>query len=281
MKWHITLGLAMSVYTSWATDRLKSMNIADSVYFISGGASGLGEAAARRLAANGAAGVVISDLNLEAAQKLASELGEVALAVRVDVQNTDEIAAGMDAAISRFGRIDAAINCAGIGWAERTLDRENNAASIDNYRRVININLVGTFDVTRIAASHIAKNEPQDSGERGVIVMTASLAAFDGQIGQAAYSASKGGIVGMTLPLSRDLAATGIRVVTVAPGLIDTPIYDTMPEGLKERLASTPVFPKRLGLPDEYAHLVQAILENGYLNGETIRLDAALRMAPK
>ena len=257
------------------------MHIADSVYFISGGASGLGEAAARRLAANGAAGVVISDLNLEAAQKLASELGEVALATRVDVQNTDEIAAGMDAAISRFGRIDAAINCAGIGWAERTLDRENNAASIDNYRRVININLVGTFDVTRIAASHIAKNEPQDSGERGVIVMTASLAAFDGQIGQAAYSASKGGIVGMTLPLSRDLAATGIRVVTVAPGLIDTPIYDTMPEGLKERLASTPVFPKRLGLPDEYAHLVQAILENGYLNGETIRLDAALRMAPK
>jgi NAD(P)-dependent dehydrogenase (short-subunit alcohol dehydrogenase family) len=205
------------------------------------------------LAANGAAGVVISDLNLEAAQKLASELGEVALAVRVDVQNTDEIAAGMDAAISRFGRIDVAINCAGIGWAERTLDRENNAASIDNYRRVINIK----------------------------IVMTASLAAFDGQIGQAAYSASKGGIVGMTLPLSRDLAATGIRVVTVAPGLIDTPIYDTMPEGLKERLASTPVFPKRLGLPDEYAHLVQAILENGYLNGETIRLDAALRMAPK
>ena len=281
MKWRITLGSAMNAYTSWATDRLRSMNIADSVYFISGGASGLGEAAARRLAANGAAGVVISDLNLEAAQKLASELGEVALAVRVDVQNTDEIAAGMDAAISRFGRIDAAINCAGIGWAERTLDRENNAASIDNYRRVININLVGTFDVTRIAASHIAKNEPQDSGERGVIVMTASLAAFDGQIGQAAYSASKGGIVGMTLPLSRDLAATGIRVVTVAPGLIDTPIYDTMPEGLKERLASTPVFPKRLGLPDEYAHLVQAILENGYLNGETIRLDAALRMAPK
>jgi len=281
MKWHITLGLAMNAYTNWATDRLRSMNIADSVYFISGGASGLGEAAARRLAANGAAGVVISDLNLEAAQKLASELGEVALAARVDVQNTDEIAAGMDAAISHFGRIDAAINCAGIGWAERTLDRENNAASIDSYRRIININLVGTFDVTRIAASHIAKNEPQDSGERGVIVMTASLAAFDGQIGQAAYSASKGGIVGMTLPLSRDLAATGIRVVTVAPGLIDTPIYDTMPEGLKERLASTPVFPKRLGLPDEYAHLVQAILENGYLNGETIRLDAALRMAPK
>ena len=257
------------------------MHIADSVYFISGGASGLGEAAARRLAANGAAGVVISDLNLEAAQKLALELGDAALAVRVDVQNTDEIVDGMDAAITRFGRIDAAINCAGIGWAERTLDRENNAAPIDNYRRVININLVGTFNVTRIAASHIAKNEPQDSGERGVIVMTASLAAFDGQIGQAAYSASKGGIVGMTLPLSRDLAATGIRVMTVAPGLIDTPIYDTMPEGLKERLASTPVFPKRLGLPDEYAHLVQAILENRYLNGETIRLDAALRMAPK
>lgn len=271
----------MNDYTNWAGPSLSFMKIADSVYFISGGASGLGEAAARRLAANGAGGVVIADVNQEAANALAEELGEVALAVRVDVCNTDEIAAGMDAAIARFGRIDAAINCAGIGWAERTLDRENHAASIDNYRRVITINLVGTFDVTRIAASHIAKNEPHDSGERGVIVLTASLAAFDGQIGQAAYSASKGGIVGMTLPLSRDLAAVGIRVVTVAPGLIDTPIYDTMPEGLKERLASTPVFPKRLGLPDEYAHLVQAILENGYLNGETIRLDAALRMAPK
>ncbi len=210
-------------------------------------------------------------MNLEAANKLAAELGDIALAVRVDVQNTDEISAGMD----------AAINCAGIGWAERTLDRENNAASIDSYRHVISINLVGTFDVTRIAASHIAKNEPKESGERGVIVMTASIATFDGQIGQAAYSVSKGSIVGMTLPLSRDLAAVGIRVMTVAPGLIDTPIYDIMPEGLKERLASTPVFPQRLGLPDEYAHLVQAILENCYLNGETIRLDAALRMAPK
>lgn len=271
----------MSAYTIWVGRSLHSMNIADSVYFISGGASGLGEAAARRLVTNGAAGVVIADLNLEAARALAAELGEVALAVEVDVQNTGEISAGIDATIERFGRLDAAINCAGIGWAERTLDRENQAASIDSYRRVININLVGTFDVTRIAASHIAKNEPNDSGERGVIVLTASLAAFDGQIGQAAYSASKGGIVGMTLPLSRDLAAVGIRVVTVAPGLIDTPIYDTMPEGLKDRLAATPVFPKRLGLPDEYAHLVQAILENGYLNGETIRLDAALRMAPK
>jgi len=271
----------MSAYTIWGGRSLHSMNIADSVYFISGGASGLGEAAARRLVTNGAAGVVIADLNLEAARALAAELGEVALAVEVDVQDTGEISAGMEATIERFGRLDAAINCAGIGWAERTLDRENQAASIDSYRRVININLVGTFDVTRIAASHIAKNEPNDSGERGVIVLTASLAAFDGQIGQAAYSASKGGIVGMTLPLSRDLAAVGIRVVTVAPGLIDTPIYDTMPEGLKDRLAATPVFPKRLGLPDEYAHLVQAILENGYLNGETIRLDAALRMAPK
>ncbi len=257
------------------------MDIANSVYFISGGASGLGEAAARRLVAGGAAGVAIADLNLEAASSLASELGGAALAVRVDVQNSDEISAGMETVIARFGRLDAAINCAGIGWAERTLDRENKAASIENYRRVININLVGTFDVTRIAATHIAKNEPNELGERGVIVLTASLAAYDGQIGQAAYSASKGGIVGMTLPLSRDLAAVGIRVVTVAPGLIDTPIYDTMPEGLKERLAATPVFPKRLGLPDEYAHLVQAILENGYLNGETIRLDAALRMAPK
>ena len=170
------------------------MDIANSVYFISGGASGLGEAAARRLVAGGAAGVAIADLNLEAASSLASELGDAALAVRVDVQNSDEISAGMETVIARFGRLDAAINCAGIGWAERTLDRENKAASIENYRRVININLVGTFDVTRIAATHIAKNEPNESGERGVIVLTASLAAYDGQIGQAAYSASKGAV---------------------------------------------------------------------------------------
>lgn len=257
------------------------MQITDSVFFISGGASGLGEAVARRAIAGGAAGVVIADLNLTAAQSLASELGDRAFAVEVDVQSTEAISAGINAGMDKFGQLHVAVNCAGIGWAERTLDRESNAASIDNYRRVININLIGTYDVSRLAAEQMAKNEPNADGERGVVVLTSSLAAFDGQIGQAAYSSSKGGIVGLTLPLSRDLSPVGVRVMTIAPGLFDTPIYDTMPPGLKEHLASTPVFPRRLGLPDEYAHLVQTVVENAYLNGETIRLDAALRMAPK
>jgi len=257
------------------------MQTTDSVFFISGGASGLGEAVARRAIAGGAGGVVIADLNLAAAQSLASELGERALAVEVDVQSTEAISAGINAGIEKFGRLHVAVNCAGIGWAERTLDRESKAASIDNYRRVININLIGTYDVSRLAAEQMAKNDPNADGERGVVVLTSSLAAFDGQIGQAAYSSSKGGIVGLTLPLSRDLSPVGVRVMTIAPGLFDTPIYDTMPPGLKEHLASTPVFPRRLGLPDEYAHLVQTVVENAYLNGETIRLDAALRMAPK
>ena len=253
----------------------------DSEFFISGGASGLGEAVARRAVSAGAGGVVIADLNLAAAQALANDLGDRALAVEVDVQSSDAIAAAIDAGFNRFGRLDVAVSCAGIGWAERTLDRESKAASIDNYRRVININLIGTYDVVRLAAEKMALNEPNADGERGVVVMTASLAAFDGQIGQAAYSSSKGGIVGLTLPLARDLSAVGVRAMTIAPGLFDTPIYDTMPPGLKEHLASTPVFPRRLGLADEYAHLVQTIVENAYMNGETIRLDAALRMAPK
>lgn len=257
------------------------MQTTDSVFFISGGASGLGEAVARRAIAGGAGGVVIADLNLAAAQSLASELGERALAVEVDVQSTEAISAGINAGMEKFGRLHVAVNCAGIGWAERTLDRESKAASNDNYRRVININLIGTYDVSRLAAEQMAKNDPNADGERGVVVLTSSLAAFDGQIGQAAYSSSKGGIVGLTLPLSRDLSPVGVRVMTIAPGLFDTPIYDTMPPGLKEHLASTPVFPRRLGLPDEYAHLVQTVVENAYLNGETIRLDAALRMAPK
>jgi 3-hydroxyacyl-CoA dehydrogenase / 3-hydroxy-2-methylbutyryl-CoA dehydrogenase len=257
------------------------MQTTDSVFFISGGASGLGEAVARRAIAGGAGGVVIADLNLAAAQALATELGDRAFAVEVDVQSTDAIAAGINAGMEKFGRLHVVVNCAGIGWAERTLDRESKAASIDNYRRVININLIGTYDVSRLAAEQMAKNEPNADGERGVVVLTSSLAAFDGQIGQAAYSSSKGGIVGLTLPLSRDLSPVGVRVMTIAPGLFDTPIYDTMPPGLKEHLASTPVFPRRLGLPHEYAHLVQTVVENAYLNGETIRLDAALRMAPK
>jgi NAD(P)-dependent dehydrogenase (short-subunit alcohol dehydrogenase family) len=257
------------------------MQIDGAVFFITGGASGLGEAVARRAVAAKAGGVVIADLNYLAAQSLAAELGDRALAVEVDVQNTDAISAAIEACVARFGRVDVAVNCAGIGWAERTLDRESKAASIDNYRRVININLIGTYDVVRLAAEQMAKNEPNTEGEQGVVILTTSIAAFDGQIGQTAYSSSKGGLVGLTLPLSRDLSPVGIRVMTIAPGLFDTPIYDVMPPGLKESLASTPIFPRRLGLPEEYAHLVQTVVENAYLNGETIRIDGALRMAPK
>ena len=189
--------------------------------------------------------------------------------------------AAVERAVEAFGRVDTLVSCAGIPWAQRTVDRDGTPASLDMYRRVIEVNLIGTFDVVSKTAAAMSRNEPNADGERGVIVMTASVAAFDGQIGQVAYSASKGAIVGMTLPLARDLGAVGIRVVTIAPGLIDTPIYDFAPPELKEGLGKTTVFPRRLGTADEFAHLAEAVAENAYLNGETIRLDAAVRMAPK
>jgi NAD(P)-dependent dehydrogenase (short-subunit alcohol dehydrogenase family) len=257
------------------------MRVQDSVALVTGGASGLGEGVVRRLLAQGAAGVVIVDLSEEKAQKLADEFGDRVLVAVTDVRNTEQIESAVRSCVERFGRLDITVCCAGIGWAQRTVDREGAPANLDAYKAVIDINLVGTFDVVRNAAAAMSTNPPDEDGGRGVIVMTASVAAFDGQIGQAAYSASKGGIVGMTLPLARDLAATGIRVTTIAPGLIDTPIYDFAPPELKENLSKTPVFPRRLGTSDEFAQLVQSIVENPYLNGETIRLDAALRMAPK
>jgi NAD(P)-dependent dehydrogenase (short-subunit alcohol dehydrogenase family) len=257
------------------------MRVQDSVALVTGGASGLGEGVVRRLLAQGAAGVVIVDLSEEKAQKLADEFGDRVLVAVTDVRNTEQIESAVRSCVERFGRLDIAVCCAGIGWAQRTVDREGAPANLDAYKAVIDINLVGTFDVVRNVAAAMSTNTPDEDGGRGVIVMTASVAAFDGQIGQAAYSASKGGIVGMTLPLARDLAAAGIRVTTIAPGLIDTPIYDFAPPELKENLSKTPVFPRRLGTSDEFAHLVQSIVENPYLNGETIRLDAALRMAPK
>jgi len=257
------------------------MRVQDSVALVTGGASGLGEGVVRRLLAQGAAGVVIVDLSEEKAQKLADEFGDRVLVAVTDVRNTEQIESAVRSCVERFGRLDITVCCAGIGWAQRTVDREGAPANLDAYKAVIDINLVGTFDVVRNAAAAMSTNTPDEDGGRGVIVMTASVAAFDGQIGQAAYSASKGGIVGMTLPLARDLAATGIRVTTIAPGLIDTPIYDFAPPELKENLSKTPVFPRRLGTSDEFAQLVQSIVENPYLNGETIRLDAALRMAPK
>lgn len=258
------------------------MQIQGSVFAVTGGASGLGEAVARRVIDQGAEGVAILDVNAERAEALAAELGERALAVRCDVRSGDDVAAAVDATVSRFDRIDAGIACAGIGWAERTVAKDGSPADLDAYRRVIEINLVGSFDFARRVASVMSRNQAGSSNERGVLVMTASLAAFDGQVGQVAYSASKGGIVGMTLPMARDLAPIGVRVMTIAPGLMDTPIYDAVGGAeLKEHLATMTVFPKRLGTSDEFAHLVQSIVENQYLNGETIRFDAATRLPPR
>jgi 3-hydroxyacyl-CoA dehydrogenase/3-hydroxy-2-methylbutyryl-CoA dehydrogenase len=258
------------------------MRIEGSVAAITGGASGLGEAVARRSIDQGAAGVAILDVNDDAATSLASALGDRALALHCDVRNGIDVTEAIQAIVDRFGRLNLAVACAGVGWAERTLAKDGTPADLDAYRRVIEINLIGSYDFARQAASLMAKNDPGESGERGAIVMTASLAAFDGQIGQAAYSASKGGIVGMTLPMARDLAPVGVRVMTIAPGLMDTPIYDPVGGAeLKERLVGLTVFPKRLGAADEYAHLVQSIAENSYLNGETIRHDAATRLPPR
>ena len=258
------------------------MRIEDSVVAITGGASGLGAGVARRMAAHGARGVAILDVNDAAGQALAAELGSVATFAHCDVRNNDDVSAAVQQVESTFGSLHLAVACAGIGWAERTLAKDSSPADLDAYRRVIEINLIGSFDFARQAASLMSKNEPGESGERGAIVFTASLAAFDGQVGQVAYSASKGGVVGMTLPMSRDLAPVGVRVMTIAPGLMDTPIYDAVGGAeLKEHLIKTTVFPKRLGTADEFAHLVQSIAENSYLNGETIRLDAATRLPPR
>ena len=257
------------------------MNITESVLFVTGGASGLGAAVVRRAVASGAAGVVIFDVSAEKANALADELGASTLAVAGDITDPAQVQAALDAAVARFGRVDALVGCAGIAWAERTVGKDGSPANLETFAKIVGVNLIGMFDMVAKAASAMSRNEPNADGERGVVIMTASVAAFDGQIGQAAYSASKGGIVGMTLPIARDLGAIGVRVVTIAPGLIDTPIYDFAPPELKEGLSKLPVFPKRLGTPDEFAHLVEHVIENPYLNGETIRLDGAIRMPPK
>jgi NAD(P)-dependent dehydrogenase (short-subunit alcohol dehydrogenase family) len=249
---------------------------------ITGGASGLGAATARRLVAAGAK-VAILDLDRQAeqAEKLVAELGgENALFTPADVTNPEQVEAAV-AAAAEMGPLRIAANCAGIGWAERTIAKDSSPASLDPFKLVVNINLIGTFNVLRLAASAIAKTEPLEHGERGCIVNTASVAAFDGQIGQIAYSASKGGIVGMTLPAARDLSPVGIRVCTIAPGIMDTPLLGLLPEDQRAALGAGVPFPKRLGTPDDFAALLQQICENGYLNGETIRLDGALRMPPK
>ncbi len=238
-----------------------------------GGASGLGEATARELDARGAR-VTIADLNEERGGALAGELGGAFAAA--DVTNEEQVAAAVEAA----GDIRFAVNCAGIGWAERTVKKDGPAA-LQPFETVVRVNLIGTFNVLRLAAAAMADNEPNDDGERGAVVMTASIAAYDGQIGQTAYAASKGGVAGLTLPAARDLAGRGVRVCTIAPGLFDTPLLAALPEDAREALGKTMPFPQRLGRPEEFAQLACSIAENPMLNGEVIRLDGALRMAPR
>ncbi|MFY9315460.1 MAG: 3-hydroxyacyl-CoA dehydrogenase [Burkholderiales bacterium] len=253
------------------------MQIRNSIFLVTGGASGLGAATAQMAAANGAK-VVIADLQVEAGEKLAKELG--GKYCKCDVTSEADGKAAVEAAVKGFGGLNVLVNCAGIGVAERTIGKEA-PHDLARFTRVININLIGTFNMIRLAADAMAKAGPNAAGERGVIVNTASVAAFDGQIGQAAYSASKGGIVGMTLPIARDLSRNGIRVVTIAPGLFLTPMLLGLPKEAQDSLGKQVPFPSRLGKPEEYAQLARSIVENEMLNGETIRLDGAIRMAPK
>ncbi|MFD5572379.1 3-hydroxyacyl-CoA dehydrogenase [Streptomyces cadmiisoli] len=253
------------------------MNIAGNVALVTGGASGLGLATARRLLDAGAF-VVLVDLPTSEGAAVAAELGDRAAFAPADVTNEQEVTAALDTA-ERLGHVRIAVNCAGIGTPARVLGK-NGPVPLDLFAGVIQVNLIGTFNVLRLAAQRMSANEPID-GDRGVIVNTASVAAFDGQIGQAAYSASKGGVVGLTLPLARDLAGRQIRVVTIAPGLFETPMLASLPEEAKQSLGAQVPHPSRLGHPEEYAALVQHIAENPMLNGETIRLDGAIRMAPR
>jgi len=236
-----------------------------------------GNHTARRLAQEGAT-VVILDLNEGRGEQLASELG--GRFVRADITDDGDVGAAV-AAASALAPLRTCIHCAGIGWAERTINRTGAPHMLESFRKVIDVNLVGTFNVLRLAASCMSANEPNDDGERGVIVNTASIAAYDGQIGQAAYAAAKGGVVSLTLTAARDLSAAGIRVCTIAPGLVDTPLLGSLPAEAREELARSVLFPKRLGRPDDYASLALEIVRNRYLNGEVIRMDAGIRMPPK
>jgi len=246
---------------------------------VTGGASGLGEATVRRLTEAGAHCTIV-DRNAERGAALAEELGGRTSFASADVTSPEQVGQAIETAQSA-GPLRVVVNCAGIGWAERTLNRDGNPHGLEAFSTVVQVNLVGTFNVLRLGAAAMAKGEPAEDGERGVIVNTASVAAFEGQIGQIAYSASKGGIAGMTVPAARDLSVVGIRVLTIAPGLMDTPLLALLPEEARRALGDSVPFPKRLGLPAEYAALVEHLCRNRYLNGETIRLDGGLRMAPK
>jgi 3-hydroxyacyl-CoA dehydrogenase / 3-hydroxy-2-methylbutyryl-CoA dehydrogenase len=255
------------------------MQIEGKSALVVGGASGLGAATALRLHAEGAS-VVIADLNAEKGEALAGELGERASFVEANVTDAEQLQAAVEAAAGGEGGLRISVCCAGIGWAQRTVSKRG-PHDLEIFSNVVQVNLIGTFNALRLAAAAMTGNEPDAEGERGVCVNTASIAAFDGQIGQVAYSASKGGIVGLTLPAARDLAGRGVRVTTIAPGLFDTPLLAALPTEQREALGAGIPFPSRLGRPEEYASLVAEIVANPMLNGETIRLDGALRMPPK
>lgn len=252
------------------------MDIANKVFIVTGGASGLGEGTARMLAREGAT-VVIADMQAEKGQALAQELGGAF--VQCDVSNAEQAQAVVNKAVS-LGKLFGLVNCAGIAPAEKTVGKKG-AHSLEVFSKTITVNLIGSFNMIRLCAEAMGHNEPEATGERGVLISTASVAAYDGQIGQAAYAASKGGVVGMTLPIARDLARSGIRNMTIAPGIFGTPMLFGMPQEVQDALAAGVPFPSRLGTPEDYAKLVKHIVENDMLNGEVIRLDGAIRLAPK
>ena len=258
------------------------MQIEQHSFLVTGGASGLGEAVVRAIVAKGGK-AVIADLNESAGQALVAELGDNTRFVRCDITSGDDVQAAVAMAEEEFGGLQGSINCAGIAVVQKLLDRENNPADLDAFSRGVNINLVGSFNVARLVAASIAKrvaSKPSDdaNADNGIIINTASIAAFDGQVGQASYASSKAGVVGLTLPLARELSRHGIRVMTIAPGVFATPMMQSIPEKAREQLEAGVPYPKRLGAPDEFAKLVTHIIDNAYLNGEVIRLDGAIRM---
>eukprot|EP00698_Gefionella_okellyi_P004566 TRINITY_DN14182_c0_g1_i1.p1 TRINITY_DN14182_c0_g1~~TRINITY_DN14182_c0_g1_i1.p1 ORF type:complete len:257 (-),score=75.13 TRINITY_DN14182_c0_g1_i1:24-794(-) len=248
-----------------------------STFFVTGGASGLGESTCRFLTSQGA-NVVIADLNEDRGNDLVKELAPRAIYAQVDVTNEDSVKAAIKLALEKFGKLHGAVNCAGVAMPERTVSSRG-VASLIKFNKIMEINVGGTFNVIRLVAEVLSKQEPDANGERGVFVNTASVAAFDGQIGQASYSASKGAVVSMTLPLAREFGNLGIRICTIAPGVFDTPMFALLPDAARQKLAKDIPFPRKLGAPEDFARLAAHIITNNYLNGETIRLDGALRMA--
>ncbi|UPM52627.1 3-hydroxyacyl-CoA dehydrogenase [Gottfriedia acidiceleris] len=256
------------------------MNIRDSIAIVTGGASGLGAGTVRMIVENGGKAAIF-DLNEERAASLISELGEENVCFeKTDVSSEESVKNSISNVLVKYGSFNTVVNCAGIVLAEKVIKRDG-IHSLESFQKIINVNLVGTFNVIRLAAEQMINNEPNEFGERGVIINTASVAAFDGQMGQAAYGASKSAVAGMTLPIARDLSRYGIRVMSIAPGIFETPMFDVLPEKARESLGKMVPFPSRLGKPSEYAHLAKSIVENPMLNGEVIRLDGAIRMQPK